>query len=396
MGRGVTDLLREVRRLTPDSSVASVLRVIVETARTTAGASFSALVPVSSEWSNGLITVSVDGYGDGDEVATLEDVERRVAAHAADEHLWRFSITANGGEFAMLYLSRRTEDGPPDPDVDAQMDEFTDVAGIVIERALLADEVNAGSQWTAVFGPLPDAHFPWMSRTTSLFDDLAETARRLTDAACVAIATPSAGDRIDIRAATGYHADRLRGRIVPAETSLMGRVIATLSVGEVDDAASSDLTYAPAARQIALGPTVVIPMRWRDQPVGALMLGNARGGEAVDLERILTALRADPRLRGVLGLEQADTDEYQVPLLKLRGSPDWDWRFDTLAHRELVVLNLLGEGLTNAAIAQRLFLSDKTVRNYVSNTLTKLGMRRVEAAVMAARLLAQLPDEDRR
>ena len=394
MGRGVTDLLREVRQLDPDSSVASVLRVIVETARATAGASFSALVPVPSEWANGLITVAVDGYGDGDEVSTLADIERRVAAHAADEHLWRFSITANGGEFAMLYLSRPRHLGPPDADFDSQMDEFTDVAGIVIERALLADEVTAGSQWSAVFGPLPDAHFPWMSRTTSLFDDLAETARRLTDAACVAIATPAAG-KIDIRAASGYHADRMRGRIVPAETSLMGRVIATLRVGEVDDATSSELTYAPAAQQIALGPVVVIPMRFRDRPVGALMLGNARGSAPVDVERMIAALQTDPRLRGVLGLEQADTDEYAVPLLKLRGSPDWDWRFDTLAHRELVVLNLLGEGLTNAAIAERLFLSDKTVRNYVSNTLTKLGMRRVEAAVMAARLLAQLPDADR-
>jgi DNA-binding NarL/FixJ family response regulator len=47
----------------------------------------------------------------------------------------------------------------------------------------------------------------------------------------------------------------------------------------------------------------------------------------------------------------------------------------------------VAEGLTNRQIADRIHLAEKTVKNYVSNMLSKLGMsRRTEAAVYAARL----------
>ena len=57
-----------------------------------------------------------------------------------------------------------------------------------------------------------------------------------------------------------------------------------------------------------------------------------------------------------------------------------------LSDRELDVLRLLGNGMTNAAIAESLFLSEGTVRNYVSSILTKLQVEdRTQAAVMAVR-----------
>ncbi len=50
------------------------------------------------------------------------------------------------------------------------------------------------------------------------------------------------------------------------------------------------------------------------------------------------------------------------------------------------MLGLIGLGLTNAEIAGRLFLSEGTVRNYVSDVLTKLGVNdRTQAAVLAIR-----------
>jgi DNA-binding NarL/FixJ family response regulator len=58
-----------------------------------------------------------------------------------------------------------------------------------------------------------------------------------------------------------------------------------------------------------------------------------------------------------------------------------------LTDQERRVLDLIGEGLTNRQIGQQLFLAEKTVKNYVSSLLTKLGMqRRTQAAVLAARL----------
>jgi NarL family two-component system response regulator LiaR len=59
---------------------------------------------------------------------------------------------------------------------------------------------------------------------------------------------------------------------------------------------------------------------------------------------------------------------------------------DTLSQRELDVLRLLARGLSNAEIAQRLHLTEGTVRNYVSGVLTKLEVSdRTQAAVLALR-----------
>jgi DNA-binding NarL/FixJ family response regulator len=59
-------------------------------------------------------------------------------------------------------------------------------------------------------------------------------------------------------------------------------------------------------------------------------------------------------------------------------------RLAALSEQERKVLELIGEGLTNRQIGERLFLAEKTVKNYVSNVLSKLGLeRRTQAAVLA-------------
>jgi DNA-binding NarL/FixJ family response regulator len=59
---------------------------------------------------------------------------------------------------------------------------------------------------------------------------------------------------------------------------------------------------------------------------------------------------------------------------------------DDLSERELEVLKLLAQGLTNAEIAERLFLTRGTVRNYVSAILSKLDVDdRTQAAILAIR-----------
>jgi two-component system response regulator DevR len=60
-----------------------------------------------------------------------------------------------------------------------------------------------------------------------------------------------------------------------------------------------------------------------------------------------------------------------------------------LTDQERTLLGLLSEGLTNKQIAARMFLAEKTVKNYVSRLLAKLGMeRRTQAAVFASKLEA--------
>jgi len=73
-------------------------------------------------------------------------------------------------------------------------------------------------------------------------------------------------------------------------------------------------------------------------------------------------------------------------LERLRQPPQPDELSD-LTNQERRVLDLIAEGMTNRQIGEQLFLAEKTVKNYVSNLLAKLGMsRRAEAAAYAARL----------
>jgi two-component system, NarL family, response regulator DevR len=68
-------------------------------------------------------------------------------------------------------------------------------------------------------------------------------------------------------------------------------------------------------------------------------------------------------------------------------NPHQDDEISRLSAQERRILELIGEGLTNHEIAERMHLADKTVKNYVSHVLTKLGMsRRTEVAALSARL----------
>lgn len=72
-------------------------------------------------------------------------------------------------------------------------------------------------------------------------------------------------------------------------------------------------------------------------------------------------------------------------LARLRDGEPHDERLASLSDREREVLGLISDGLTNREIGERLFLAEKTVKNYVSGVLAKLGMqRRTQAAVYGA------------
>ena len=69
----------------------------------------------------------------------------------------------------------------------------------------------------------------------------------------------------------------------------------------------------------------------------------------------------------------------------------------TLSGQERKILELIGEGLTNRQIGERMFLAEKTVKNYVSGLFAKLGMeRRAQAAAYAARVFGDQDHPERR
>jgi DNA-binding NarL/FixJ family response regulator len=77
-------------------------------------------------------------------------------------------------------------------------------------------------------------------------------------------------------------------------------------------------------------------------------------------------------------------------MTRLRATAEKPGPLAALTERERTLLDLIGEGLTNRQIAERMFLAEKTVKNYVSRLLTKLGMeRRTQVAVLATELRDQ-------
>jgi DNA-binding NarL/FixJ family response regulator len=82
-------------------------------------------------------------------------------------------------------------------------------------------------------------------------------------------------------------------------------------------------------------------------------------------------------------------------LERLRKKDDDD-ELASLTDQERRILDLIAEGLTNRQIGEQMFLAEKTVKNYVSNVLSKLGMsRRTEAAAYAVRLSERRVREER-
>ena len=74
-------------------------------------------------------------------------------------------------------------------------------------------------------------------------------------------------------------------------------------------------------------------------------------------------------------------------LARFRAPSETDERLERLTPQERRILMLIADGLTNRQIAGEMHLAEKTVKNYVSSLLAKLGMeRRTQAAVFAARL----------
>ncbi len=92
-------------------------------------------------------------------------------------------------------------------------------------------------------------------------------------------------------------------------------------------------------------------------------------------------------------LDPALTDRV---LKRLREGPEEEPLLASLTHQERRILDLIAEGHTNRQIAEVMYLAEKTVKNYVSNLLTKLGMeRRTQAAAYATRVAERAAQERR-
>jgi two-component system, NarL family, response regulator DevR len=106
---------------------------------------------------------------------------------------------------------------------------------------------------------------------------------------------------------------------------------------------------------------------------------------------LLKEIRGSSLLDGIrqvrAGRSLLDPTVTERVMQRLRTGQQQDPRLAGLTDRERDILNLIADGLTNRQIGERLFLAEKTVKNYVSALLAKLGMqRRTQAAVFGSEL----------
>jgi len=138
-------------------------------------------------------------------------------------------------------------------------------------------------------------------------------------------------------------------------------------------------------------------LRERRPGLACLMLTSFADNEAMNASvlagakgYVLKNVRGDDLVNAIRRVADGEMlltqDQIERARERLRRQITEDVRLESLSGQERRILELLSEGLSNREIASVMFLAEKTVKNYVSNLLAKLGFqRRTEAALFAQR-----------
>ena len=186
------------------------------------------------------------------------------------------------------------------------------------------------------------------------------------------------------------------------------------SEGDIEVVGESGLAQEAARRIPALRPDVAVldgrlpdgsgidvcrDIRSRHPEIAALILTSYDDDEALfsaimagAAGYVLKQVRGNDLIETVrrvaAGQSTLDPAVTQQVLDRLRKGPEEDPALAPLTGQERKILRLIGEGMTNRQIAESMFLAEKTVKNYVSALLAKLGLeRRTQAAVFATKHL---------
>jgi DNA-binding NarL/FixJ family response regulator len=109
---------------------------------------------------------------------------------------------------------------------------------------------------------------------------------------------------------------------------------------------------------------------------GGYVIKDIKGMELVSAVRTVGA-----------GQSLLDTRAAAALMARIRSDAEQPGPLASLTEQERTVLDLIGKGLTNRQIGEQMFLAEKTVKNYVSSVLAKLGMqRRTQVAVLATEI----------
>jgi two-component system response regulator DevR len=154
--------------------------------------------------------------------------------------------------------------------------------------------------------------------------------------------------------------------------------------GRLPDGSGIDVCREVRSQNPAIAALILTSYDDDEALFAAIMAGAAgyvlkqvRGNDLLDTVRRVAA-----------GQSTLDPAVTQQVLDRLRNGPQEDPALAQLTVQERRILELIGEGMTNRQIAEAMYLAEKTVKNYVSAMLSKLGLeRRTQAAVFASKHL---------
>ena len=158
----------------------------------------------------------------------------------------------------------------------------------------------------------------------------------------------------------------------------------------VMDVRMPDKSGIEACREILANfPDVRVLMLTAYADEEALMASIMAGASGYVLKRVKGADLIEDIRRVARGESLLDPDMVERLFERLRHGTREDPKLAQLTEQERKILDLIADGLTNRQIAEKMFLAEKTVKNYVSTILAKMGMsNRSEAAAYVARLEA--------
>lgn len=302
------------------------------------------------------------------------------------------AVSRNCDEVRLTVLLLGRDGAPPfTPEHATVLEVLVSVASVAISNVAQRDSRRRFEQWMYAVETTASLMLGGISAKSVLESVLESAARRalsVSRADICAIATPDDDGRsMVLRVALGRHRQTLAGLSFPEQRSLSGTVARSATRLLVDDAAT-DHRATSAAAEVALGPTVIAPLHLRGRPVAVMFVGNTRGERPLDVDLAVEAVTVrdlDAWIRSAAGAPAPGADLDGL-VAKVRGDVKGWQELPRLSEREFALLALLAEGLPNAEIGARLFLAEKTVRNSVSQLLSKLGLHnRVEAAVLMTR-----------
>jgi signal transduction histidine kinase len=267
-------LLEAGLALALDRELPAVLRRLVELAAELTGAGWSALGLLGAD--NAVVDVIATGPG-------------RADLPPPGPGVLRIPVKVRGGAYGDLCVTGKRQAADFDEDDLRCLEVLAAHAGVAIDKAGLTAEVEGGARRLEALREVA-ARLLAGAQLDELLELIASHAKRLARAYGASVVTPGPreGTLVFQAVATDPTGD-LQGMQVPVDQSVAGRVIQTGKTEILPDLSADPRAFQPAAQLRHPGPAIVIPLRARQEPFGALIVirqvGEPGFGEA-DVELV--------------------------------------------------------------------------------------------------------------